>query len=79
VQVVTVPHLRLSVCRLFAEELDGNAQELFRRAALVNARQLLYVRSADEFRRLETGQALHVFTATSFKPGFLYRGTPLGG
>jgi hypothetical protein len=64
VQVVTVlgqfPHLSLLVRRPFAEELDGNAHELFSGAALVNARQLLCVRPAEELRQLETGQASHV-------------------
>ena len=49
-----------SVRRLFDQEFDGNAHELFSGAALVNARQLLCVRPAEEFRRLETSQASHV-------------------
>ena len=62
-------HLRLSVRRLFAQELDGNAHELFSGAALVNARQLLCVRPADELRRLEPGQASHVLHCDELEAG----------
>jgi hypothetical protein len=62
-------HLRLSVPRLFAQELDGNAQELFPGAALVNARQLLCVRPAEQLRRLETGQASHVLHCDKLEAG----------
>src|SRR6266536_4322582 len=62
-------HLRLSILRLLAQELDGNGHELFSGAALVNARQLLCVRPAEEFRRLETGQASHVLHCDELEAG----------
>jgi hypothetical protein len=75
---VQFPRLRLSVRRLFAYELDGNAQELFSGAALVNARQLLCVRPAEEFRRLEPGQASHILHCDELEarlpvPGHAFR------
>ena len=66
---VQFPHLHRSFGRLFAQELDGNAQELFPGAALVNARQLLYVRPVEELRRLETGQASHVLHCDELEAG----------
>jgi hypothetical protein len=66
---VRFPQLRLSVRRLLAQELDGNAQELFSGAALVNARQLLCVRPAEELRRLETGQASDVLHCDELEAG----------
>jgi hypothetical protein len=66
---VRFPQLRLSVRRLLAQELDGNAQELFSGAALVNARQLLCVRPAEELRRLETGQASDVLHCDQLEAG----------
>ena len=62
-------HLHRSFGRLFAQELDGNAHELFSGAALVNARQLLCVRPAEEFRRLETSQASHVLYCDELEAG----------
>jgi hypothetical protein len=65
----SVPHLRLSVPWIFAQELDGNSQALFPGAALVNARQLLCGRPAEELRRLETGQASHVLHCDELEAG----------
>jgi len=59
----------VSVRRLFDQEFDGNAHELFSGTALVDPRQPLYVLPAEKLRQLETGQAAHVLHSDELEAG----------
>jgi hypothetical protein len=58
-----------SVRRLFDQEFDGNAHELFSSAALVDLRQQLCVLPAQKLRQLEAGQAPNVLHGDEFEAG----------
>jgi len=58
-----------SVRRLFDQEFDGNAHELFSGTALVDPRQPLYVLPAEKLPRFEAGQAPHVLHGDELEAG----------
>jgi len=58
-----------SVRRLFDQEFDGNAHELFSSAALVDLRKQLCVLPAQKLRQLEAGQPPNVLHRDEFEAG----------